>query len=362
MNRKIIFYINTINRGGAERVLVNLANYFSDFNSCIFVTSYSTSEEYELKKNIKRINLENKVNHFNKISRNITRILRLRKILKQEKPDVIISFMGEPNYRAIISSLGLNVKKIISVRNDPNKEYSGKLSKFLAKYLLPMADGCVFQTKDAQLWFPKKLQNKSTIIFNGVNHVFYEVDYSPTKNLIISCGRLEKQKNHELLIKAFSLIKDDYKDIHLLIYGKGSLENRLQLYINENNLHEQVILKGLSTNIQEEMKKAAVFVLSSDYEGMPNALMEALAIGVPSVSTDCPCGGPKMLIENNINGILVPIGDSLSLAKGIKRILDNEQFAASISKEAKHKALEYKAENVFKEWHDYVEYIIGKKE
>lgn len=161
MNRKILFYINTIVRNGAERVMTNLANQcVTEGYEVVFVTSYSVLNEYKLEKSIHRFNLESKEAKQSFIKRNYLRVLKLRKICKEEKPDILISFMAEPNFRSILATLGLKTKVIISVRNDPNVEYRGKLFKLMGKILLPLADGCVFQTHDAKKWFPQKLQSK----------------------------------------------------------------------------------------------------------------------------------------------------------------------------------------------------------
>ena len=150
---KIFFYINAIHDGGAERVMVNLAKYFSEnrYNTTL-VTSFRDTWEYPLAPTVGRLTLEEQEVKQSRLMRNLSRISKLRKICKEEKPDILISFMEEPNFRAILATRGLPVKTLVSVRNDPNKEYAGKLGAFVGKVLLPMADGCVFQTKEAQEW------------------------------------------------------------------------------------------------------------------------------------------------------------------------------------------------------------------
>ena len=129
--------------------------------------------------------------------------------------------MEEPNFRAILATRGLPVKTLISVRNDPNKEYAGRLGTFVGKALLPMADGCVFQTREAQAWFPEKLQKKSKIIYNAVKEDFYHIERKPNHEEIVTCGRLTEQKNHAMLIAAFAEVAKQRPNATLRIYGEG---------------------------------------------------------------------------------------------------------------------------------------------
>ncbi|WP_311516627.1 glycosyltransferase family 4 protein [uncultured Anaerococcus sp.] len=352
---KIAFYINAIHEGGAERVMVNLANDFVNRgDEIILITSFKDNWEYPYSDKIKRYVLEENPASFSKIKRNINRVKELRKILKNERPDCLVSFMAEPNYRAIVASLGLDNKILISVRNDPEKEYSGIIERFLGKNLLPLADGCVFQTKEAQEWFPKKLQRKSKIIYNTVKDDFFNIQRNVEENTVVTCGRLEEQKNHKMLIDAFELVVKKCKDAKLFIYGEGSLRNELQNIIDEKELSNNIKLCGNSKDIPGVLRSADVFVLSSDYEGMPNALMEALAAGVPSISTDCPCGGPRMLIDNYKNGILTTPGNHEELGKALLQIIGNLSLKNKFSIESKNKAEVYRSSTISDMWYNYI--------
>ena len=172
---KIGFYINVLGGGGAERVISNLANEFSSDHNCFIVTTSTVENEYPLLDRVKRYNLGiTKNGSF--FRRNVKIISGLRKLLKNEKPDILVSFMAEPNFRSIIATRLLGVKTLVSVRNDPDREYGSRLFKILAKLLYRKADGIVFQTEDAKNWFPKSIQKKSKIIYNQVATKFYEKD------------------------------------------------------------------------------------------------------------------------------------------------------------------------------------------
>lgn len=241
---KILFYMNCLTHGGAERVISNLANSFSREHQCVMVTSYPVDNEYTLCNGIKRVYLSNNREQFFLI-RNIKLINGLRKTIKKEKPNVIVSFMAEPNFRLLLASLfNKRVKKVVSVRNDPAKEYSSLFSRFLAKSLFKTANCIVFQTDDARSFFSSNIAKKSVILPNAVESSFFSKKYTGKRKNIVSVGRLTEQKNFGLLISAFAdlseLIDDD-----LIIYGDGPERQTLERIIIEKKLESRVTLPGV---------------------------------------------------------------------------------------------------------------------
>lgn len=355
---RVYFYINVLGGGGAERVITNLANMLAEDNYDVtMITSYEEEREYILTRNVRRLSLEDRDRQRSRIIRNLSRIFKLRKICKEEKPDILISFMEEPNFRAILATRGLPVKTLVSVRNDPNKEYAGKIGQFVGKVLLPMADGCVFQTSDAQKWFPERLQKKSRIIYNAVKEEFYQVERTPVRGEIVTCGRLTEQKNHKLLIDAFAEVQKIYPFATLKIYGEGVLREKLQNQIESLNLNEKVFLMGATNDVAKALQTADLFVLSSDYEGMPNALMEAMAAGVPCISTDCPCGGPRELFGEDASDKLVPCNNSAQLSEAICCVFDGAEHNVV---EKKH-AEAFRPDRVNAMWEKYIMEICLKE-
>lgn len=359
MKKKYIFYIDSMQKGGANRVIANLTDFFvKEGMHVILINDITPSKmipEYEVNKLIERVYLNNK-NTFRILS-NIKRIFELRKIIKKEKADVVVSFMGPPNLRMIIATTGLKCKKVISVRNDPNIEYGSGLIKYLKCKILNLADGCVFQTEEAAKYFPVTLQKKSRIIFNPVSEDFYKIRRSQESKDIVAVGRLESQKNPFLLIEAFSNIAMKFPNENLIFYGEGSLRKDMETLIIRLNLVDRVLMPGSTSDISDKLSKAKIFILSSDYEGMPNALMEAMAAGVPAISTDCPCGGPKSLIENSKQGILVPIKNVEAMSKAMYKLLSNPQNLLKMSIETKKRAKIFTPEKVFSQWNEYLNSI-----
>ena len=349
---KILFYINTLGHGGAERVMSNLANEFSkkDYDVTL-VTSFPCEWEYPLTDRVRRINLVNErvVGFF---KRNIVLTRALRKVVKSEKPDVVVSFMAEPNFRTVLATRGLKVKTVLSIRNDPDREYPTGLHRLLAKTLYKKADKVVFQTDDAKKWFPKSIQRKSRIIMNQVDERFFNTSYNGERKNIVTTGRLTAQKNHRMLIEAFSMVTDKVQD-NLIIYGEGELHEELEKYVNELGLSDRVFLPGAVKDVPETIKSAKLFVLSSDYEGMPNSLLEAMALGLPCISTDCPCGGPRQVL-GDINGCLVEVGNVDKMSEAIVQMLTNTDLI-TLREAISKKAESFRGEKVFGAWREFLE-------
>ena len=352
---KILFYIGSLKKGGAERVISNLANDFVKNNEVVLITTVNKIE-YSLNRNIIYHSLE-----YKKKTNIMQQLKNLKKLVNKENPDVIISFLTGANFRILLLRKMINIPIIISVRNDPKKEYKALQRKILSKILYPKTDGIVFQTEEAKKYFNRKIQNKSVIIPNPIKKEFFTNEQSTSKKekIIVSVGRLEKQKNHNLLIDAFFDISKKFPDYKLIIYGEGSLRKQLEKKIQSLNMQDKVILPGIVDNIQDKIKQAKVFVMSSDYEGMPNALMEAMALGLIVISTDCPCGGPKFLIENNKNGFLVGVKNMKELSTAIEKALKlSEKEIKKISENARKFVSKLNEEEINKIWYEYIEKVV----
>ena len=351
---KLMFYINTISHGGAERVIVNLATDLSERgHDCLLVTSFKTPKfEYQYGDKVCRISMtEKRID--STIKRNLQYISTLHRLVRMHKPDVLISFMPEANNRALIATIGTRTKTIISVRSDPNNEYRGRLYRFLAKYLYRKCDGIVFQTEEAKQWFPKAIQRKGEIILNQVDEIFFSTKYEGVRQGIVATGRLTAPKNHRMLIDAYTCIKDSVDD-KLMIYGDGPLLSELHEQIENNGVKENVMLKGNTNDVPSALKAAKVYVLSSNFEGLPNALMEAMALGLPCISTDCPCGGPRMLFGEELKEWLVPVGDESIMAEKILKLLGDEGLRIKVGELCRRRAELFKPDVIINEWENYI--------
>ena len=372
---KILFNCLTMEKGGAERVIALLSNYFSKDDSVSILTLTKSKDAYKLNSSVKRLHVDKTSyksdNRIKKIFRKLSlaRLFRLKKIIIAEKPDVIISFLPEPSLRLMfLRKFSFRLRKIptiISIRNDPEREYKNPLLKFVVKVLYKNVDGMVYQTNDAKKFFKDVIKTKNqTVIQNPIDEKMLAKPKSDAKrkNIIVSVGRLEAQKNHEMLIRAFGeTLRSGEHDFMLKIYGEGSRRGFLQNLIDELGLSGRVFLEGQVDDVIAKLNEAKIFVLSSHYEGMPNALMEAMAMGLACISTDCPCGGPRTLIENGGNGVLVKNEDEKGLGREMLRLMSDVELRARLASNA----LEVRDKNgtmiVAGDWKKMIDKIISGK-
>ena len=358
-DKTLMFYINSLERGGAERVIAQLADRFSaDGYRCVLVCSYAAEDEFPLSPTVERLTMEREKSAAGRLRKNIRRISALRFYIRQVRPDALIAFLPEPSFRAVIAASGTGVPVIVSVRNDPDREYGGRLGHFVGRHLLPHAEGCVFQTEQAKAWFPEELQRKSAVILNQVSPAFFDRRFAGERHGIVSVGRLETQKNQALLLRAFARIADR-TDEDIRLYGEGELEKTLRALASELGVAERVHFMGNSSRVADDIAGAQVFVLASDYEGMPNALLEAMALSLPCIATDCPCGGPAAVIRDGENGYLVGVGDEAALADKLLRLLSDRALADRLGAAAGRTAEQFRPERVFGVWKAYIEAVIG---
>lgn len=352
--KKIVFCVPSLEFGGAERVTVRLAKQFALNYKVYIITTKKAAEEYKLTKDIERINLTNP--HF------IGRAIEFRKIIKKIHPEFLITMFAPMYVLVHLSLMGTNMPTIVSERNDPKKFAGKSIVKILYQYFLKKADGVVFQTKEARDYYIKRKHILNTIIYNPICAEEIPAKFSGVKKkTIVNIGRLHYQKNHKLLIDAFCDIHDQIKEFNLIIYGEGPLYEELNNYILNRNASNYITLYGKSDDVLNEIKDKYMFVLSSDFEGMPNALIEAMCLGLPVISTDCPCGGPAELIEDRKNGLLVRVGDKKQLSKAILELALNPQFASELGKSAYETRRILDINKIAKQWLQFCEFVKENK-
>ncbi len=330
--KKIAIIANSLSLGGAERVSITLAEWWANkgIETYLITLNKDRKQGYELSSSVNRVPINDEGNLSKlKIINELRRKLRELSINKALVMGVPLSLYVIP------ASLGLNISVIISERNDP-AHFKGKLlTKLLSRRLMYLAKGYVFQTEDAKKYYPKSIQKKSTIIPNPLlTDNLPQLYKGKREKVIVTAGRLVEQKNHVVLVKAFSEITKQFPDYRLVIYGNGPEKNNIEQLIKKLHLQDKVFLPGAVQDLFTKIKKDKLFVLSSDFEGLPNALIEAMALGLPCVSTDCPSGGPKSVIKNMKNGILVPVRDPYGMARAISFLLENKNVSQRISYEA----------------------------
>ena len=339
--------------GGAERQIILLANELSLRGHNVYIIILSENKSpYHISDKVNIIDLSIIENKKKSI---INRFLALRRTLINLKPEITINYNFQGAYFCLLIGKKWTGKILYSERGDPyDKEYSGLLG-LVRDISVKRIDAFVFQSEGARNYFKLRKDQHSIVIHNSVS---VPQDKYPIVNnrdkTIVSVGRLHPQKNLGLLIDAFARISNTFSDYSLDIYGDGEMKDELQLKINDLGLNGKIHLNSSRKDIFDCIRSASLFVLSSDYEGMPNALMEAMALGLPCISTDCRPGGARTLIQDGINGYIVPIKDIEALASKMMFLLNNKEISERIAAEARKISVTHTNFLVFNKWNDFL--------
>lgn len=348
---KICFTLSSLAAGGAERVAVSLANHFASKGyevTLLLVSIDHNNSFYEIDSRVEVVPLLNAKQD----KKTLMRVKLLKEKIISIKPDIVISFLPHICIYTYFALKNTSIPFICSERNDPN-QYSF-FYKVLLKKSFAKANGVVFQTEDAKKFYSRQLKNKYSIIENPVflPKVDNVIEKKEKDKLFVSVGRLTDQKNFNLLIEAFNSFYKEHKDYRLVIYGEGPNRKKLEDLIFKLNLSKCVSLPGTNKEWHKVAINSSAFILSSNYEGMPNCLEEALCLGCKCIATDCPVGGSKVLINDLGNGILVPVYKKESLVSAMNEII-KDGFKKTLSNYEK-----YKIDNVAERWLDFINDVL----
>ncbi len=351
MTDNYLFFVGTMGSGGAERVISLLSKKLiqSVAKNVKIITYYDCVSFYELDAGVNVFSLEKETG-----SKNLFKnLICLRKHFKQHD-GVILSFLAPFNILAILAHMGVRNPIIVADRNDPNKIPQNRIIRKIRDFLYRFADAVVVQTEHNQRYFSKKVQKKSTVIYNPValSAMAGIALKTPPKHQIITVARLMPQKNHRLLIDAFSQIAEEYPEYEVICYGEGPERARLEQYITSKNLKNRIHMPGEVTDVPMRISEAELFVLPSDYEGMPNALIEAMCVGLPVISTKV--SGATDLIEDGVNGLLIDIGDVKGLANAMRTLLCDREMQLRFAQKAIEINTALHVEKIMEQWVDLI--------
>lgn len=357
MTKKIVFAIDTNTAGGGERVIATLANYMCEKGyETYLINSDTSSSFYPINENVIVLKMGLDREKTGRIQRFIKKYMYLKAFFKKNKPEAVVTFLFNMEAPVILAGLATKTRVFTSVRNTawsyPKKE------RLFRKHFYPKIAGVVFQSKQVQKFDDFAKLKNSTVIMNpmadDVKAVIQPVPYRERRNVIISVARLEKQKNHDLLIRAFARIANEFPEFELHIFGEGSQRESLQNLIQDLNLEDRVFLKGAVSGAIQKNKDAKLFVMSSNFEGFPNALAEALVYGIPSISTDFDTGVASELIHEGENGWLVDVGDVDGFSDKMRLVLSMGDKTDVVSQKCVRVFEKLNSNVVCKQWEDYV--------
>lgn len=353
----IVFTISQLSGGGAERVVSLLSGCFVEKGNTVTIITFLDKERvYPLNEKVRLEELKCSSERF---IGTISQIRALRKKFKNIRPDVIISFLPVVNMITLVADLGLNSKVIVSERNDPYQNPRKSSIRKMRDKFYRLADGYVFQTTDAKTYFEKKGIKGGVVIANPLNSHLPKPYRGTRRKAFVSAVRLEPQKNLNMLIDAFGKICNEYPEYTLEIYGEGGLREELDNKIKSMSLSDKIYLKGFSNNLYNDILDAYAFVMSSNYEGMSNSLLEALGMGIPVISTDHPIGGARMFIQDGKNGLLTKVGDSESMYQAIKKLIETPELIKKFTVNIDDFRKELSLTNIADQWIDYTRKIVA---
>jgi glycosyltransferase involved in cell wall biosynthesis len=355
---KIAFILPSLKAGGAERVVSTIANHLIAHFEITIIVFYKCKPFYLLDEHI---NIEFCKKEYHKessslqsISTHIQLLTKTIKILKRNKIKVAIGFMTTANVYAVVASKRLGIKSVISERIHPEYETISKIWLILKKFFYPKSNQLIVQTTAIKSYFEDFISNdRLEIIKNPLApELIQKRDLFKTKErLILNVGRLDNQKNQDLLIKAFANVPNE--NWKLILIGEGSNRTEYTNLINKLNLQEQVLLKGNINYVEDYYNTASLFVFTSKYEGYPNALTEAMYFGIPCISTDCP-SGPAELISNAENGFLIPVGNQGLLEKKMKLLMEDKDLRAQFSTNALKSTVGFEVDQIAQQWESVI--------
>lgn len=343
--KKVIFFVSSLGDGGAQRVISILSAQMARKGMATEIVTYIDEPVlYEIHPEVKVTCVQKCTGKENLV----VNLLWLRRYFK-ENAEVILSFLAPFNMLAIVSVMGTRIPMIVADRNDPAKVPKHPVIRFSRDVLYGFANHIIVQTENNKRYF-KHYQKKTEIIYNPVDLQSYTGSalQCEKRKCIVSAGRLVPQKNQKMLLKAFAGVLKHFPEYQLIIYGEGGFREELEKYAANLGIDGKVMLAGSVTDLYEKMKSAEIFVLSSDYEGMPNALIEAMCLGLPVVSTKV--SGATDLVQNGENGLLVDINASEQLEEALETLLSDKELRNRMAKEAQKVSERLQPEKILEQW------------
>lgn len=327
MKKKIVFVIPNMTGGGTERVISLLADEYVNNGYPVAIMQFAGYEH--------AYPLDDRIEDFSIAPQSagnpvvwIKRLFHMRKYFKDNPDCCIFAFCVMGAVFSVISTWGLRKYILVGERNNPD---SCNLPR-LRNWAYHRADRITFQTEYGIRYFDKWIAKKAVVIPNPIDADQLPERYiGERKKWVCTVGRLHKQKNQMLLLEAFHDFGIEFPEYELHVYGQGELQEELQQKAEQLGISQKVIWHGFSDNVKEEICDSRMFVLSSDYEGISNSMLEAIAMGIPTITTDCPIYGAREYIQDNISGILTPVGDRAALVKAMLRVANDDKFADQLS-------------------------------
>ncbi|WP_149277097.1 glycosyltransferase family 4 protein [Pareuzebyella sediminis] len=357
--KSIAFIIGSLGSGGAERVVSTLCNGLIGHYDIAIITFIASKPFYSLDKKVSLLHCSEVINPsenlWQAIKTNYNLYKKISGFLKSERIDLSICFLTSSNILGILASRSRGIPVIVSERIDPNASKKSFVWEKLRRFTYPKANLVVVQTAAIKRFFTRYIDEAKVIILpNPLSpDLQYDLNHSkPAEKIILNVGRLTNQKGQDMLIRAFGNINP--KDWKLIIIGEGPNRGKYEEMIEQLNMKGKIILPGNIKAISPQYASARIFAFTSRFEGFPNALIEAMHMGLPSIATDCPTG-PSELIEDGNNGFLINVGDQTALEEKLGVLIKDPQMREIFGRKGREKVKRFKTHEVISAWESVIQ-------
>lgn len=356
-NKKLCLVIPSLNEGGMQRVMSELAGYFCRINELeVHLVLFGKGHEifYSLPGNVFIYKPLNEFNDKFRFLCTIDRLFYLRRIVKRINPDSILSFGEYWNSFVLLSLIGLDYPVFISDRCSPETKFSF-LHYYLRKWLYPKAHGVIIQTEKAKQVYSRKVKTKKICVIGNPIRVINSNKILEKQNIVLSIGRLIETKHFDNLIEIFT--KTAFQDWKLMIVGGDALKQKnmekLKRQIEQCGMNDRIILTGTQQDVDHYYLTSKIFAFTSSSEGFPNVIGEAMSAGMPVISFDCVAGPSEMIIDNE-NGFLIPLFDYQSFEKRLKLLMHNELLRNKIGNAAKEAIKTFNIDSIGQKYYSFL--------
>lgn len=356
---KLLFFIDSLQCGGAQRVCATLCNHWAERGWDVTLATFDDGTVppfFPPARGVRHVSLglqRRSTGAVHSVINNLRRVQRLRRFVARERPDCILSFIDGTNVLALIAARGTGIPVVVSERVDPSRHPIPRPWRILRRLTYPWARAITVQTRSIAAYFPASWRGRIVVIPNPVPKVVAKPADVPrfagARRSIVGMGRLERQKGFDLLIRAFASIATKRPEWDLTILGEGSERGALSAEISRSGLSGRIALQGLEPDAVSALSRADLFVLSSRYEGFPNALCEAMACGLPVIAFDCP-SGPADIVRHEVDGLLVPAENVDALAAAMAELMADPERRRAFGARAPDVAARFSVERIALLW------------
>jgi len=355
---RMALVISSLGAGGAERVIITLASHWAASGHSVTLLTFErpgTRPYYALdpRVSLRQLNLVARRKRLRTMAQSLRRIFALRRAIRACDADIVVSFLAKINIVTVLATRWMDVRVIVSERNNPQRQTVSLVWRWLRHRLYGVADRLVTPSAGVLMSLPAAVRRRGHVIPNPVD-LPEPAPYRVDGRTLVAVGRLEAQKGFDLLLPAFAKIADDQPDWRLVIWGEGPERAALEAQRDRLGLTDRVDLPGLTERPGQWVEDATVFVLSSRFESFGNVVTEAMAAGLPVVTTDCPWG-PGEIVQHGVDGWLVASEDVAALAEGLATVMADGQLRVRLAQAAQRNVRRFDRQSVMAKWDELVQ-------